>query len=65
MSKNCNDAKIIKSVMTNDLSRGLELVSESSDSGALSLSNAARNIDFHFSRRICRPRSAFHNAFTA
>ena len=42
--------------MTNEqkllLLSGLELVSESSESGALSLSCAARHIDFHSSRRI-------------
>ena len=31
---------------------GLEPVSESSDSGALSLSSAAQHIDFHLLRRI-------------
>ena len=43
-------------VMTNEqkllLHSGLELMSESSKSGALSLSSAARHIDFHSSRRI-------------
>ena len=34
------------------LPSGLELVSESSESGALSLSSAARHIDFHLLRRI-------------
>ena len=44
----------------------LELMSESSESGTLSLSSVARHIDFHSLHRIysvCRPRSAFHSAF--
>ena len=47
------------------LPSGLELMSESSESGALSLSSAARHIDFHLLRSLlCRSRSAFHSAFT-
>ena len=41
----CSEQKLL-------LPSGLELVSESSESGALSLSSAARHIDFHSSRRI-------------
>ena len=41
----CNEQKLL-------LYSGLELVSDSSESGALSLSSAARHIDFHSSRRI-------------
>ena len=52
MSNNC-----CSTVDSNQCRRG-------SDSGALSLSSAARHIDFHSSRRICRLRSAFHSAFT-
>ena len=43
--KICSEQKLL-------LSSGLELMSESSESGALSLSSAARHIDFHSSRRI-------------
>ena len=42
---NCSEQKLL-------LHCRLELVSESSESGALSLSSAARHIDFHSSRRI-------------
>ena len=43
--KYCSEQKLL-------LPSGLELVSESSESGALSLSSAARHIDFHSLRRI-------------
>ena len=45
LNLNCNEQKLL-------LPSGLELVSESSESGALSLSRAARHIDFHLLRRI-------------
>ena len=41
----CNEQKLL-------LHCRLELMSESFESGALSLSSAARHIDFHSSRRI-------------
>ena len=43
--RKCNEQKLL-------LPSGLELMSESPESGALSLSSAARYIDFHSSRRI-------------
>ena len=41
----CSEQKLL-------LPSGLELMSESPESGALLLSSAARHIDFHSSRRI-------------
>ena len=41
----CSEQKLL-------LPSGLELMSESSESGALSLCSAARHIDFHLLRRI-------------
>ena len=54
----CSEQKLL-------LPSGLELMSESSESGALSLSSAARHFGFPFvAPYLCRPRSAFHSGFT-